>query len=86
MIRAEAGKQFDPAVVDAFLTVEAEFRGIAERCPDAGEAEPGGSDLSQRRAEAAETAETSADDSLSVAITLLDACNNLEPCHDAQEV
>ena len=39
MIRAEAGKQFDPAVVDAFLEVEAEFRAIAQRCRDAGEAE-----------------------------------------------
>ena len=28
MIRAEAGKQFDPVVVDAFLAVEAEFRGL----------------------------------------------------------
>ena len=41
MIRAEAGKQFDPAVVDAFLEVEAEFRAIAQRCRDAGEAEHG---------------------------------------------
>ena len=77
LIRAEAGKQFDPAIVDAFLEVEAEFQGIAQRCRDAGEAELGGNDLSQRKAEVAAAAETRADDNLSIAMTLLNTFNDL---------
>ena len=34
MIRSEAGTQFDPDVVDVFLLVEAEFRGVAGRFAD----------------------------------------------------
>ena len=36
-IRREAGRQFDPALVEIFLTLEAEFRNIAENCRDASE-------------------------------------------------
>lgn len=85
MIRAETGGQFDPAVVDAFLEVEAEFRAIAQRCPDAGEAEHAGSGSSRGHEQTAATAETAADDSLLAAMTLLDACHDSEPCHVAQE-
>jgi len=86
MIRAEAGKHFDPAVVNAFLAVEAEFRAIAQRCGDAGGAEHGGNDLSQGKTDVAATTETLAGDNLSVAMTLLDACNNLETYYGAEEV
>ncbi len=86
MISAEAGKQFDPAVVDAFLEVEAEFRTIAQRCPDAGKAEHRVSDLAWKKAEIVATTQIVADGNLSAAMTLFDACNDLEPYHVAQEV
>lgn len=86
VIKAAAGKHFDPAVVDAFLAVEAEFRSIAQRYGDAGEAEQEESDLSPPMADIAATAQTPAENSLSLAATLLDACNDLEPYHDAEEV
>jgi len=85
-IRAGAGKQFDPAVVDAFLGVEAEFRRIAERCKEAGETEQGENDSPRSKTQAAESTEESADDCLSVAMTLLNECNHSEPYHDTQEV
>ncbi len=72
MIRAQAGKQFDPAVVDAFLEVEAEFCTIAQRCGDAGDAEHGSSDLSQIQADVAATVELPADAEPLFAMTLLD--------------
>jgi HD-GYP domain-containing protein (c-di-GMP phosphodiesterase class II) len=34
MVSAEAGRQFDPKLVDVFLRVETEFRDIARRCAD----------------------------------------------------
>ena len=68
MIRAEAGKQFDPAVVDAFLEVEAEFRAIAQRCREANEVEQGGSDCSRRKTELATTTEMTADEKFAVAM------------------
>jgi hypothetical protein len=86
VIKAAAGKHFDPAVVDAFLAVEAEFRAIAQRYGDAGEAEQEESDLSPPMADIAATTQTPAENSLSLAVTLLDACNDLEPYHDAEEV
>ncbi len=84
MIRAEAGKQFDPAVVDALVEVEAEFRAIAQRCREAGEAEKRESDLSRGKTGLA--AEVPAEDDLALAMTLLDTINHLEPDHVAQEV
>jgi response regulator RpfG family c-di-GMP phosphodiesterase len=86
MISAEAGKQFDPAVVEAFLVVEAEFRAIAQHCREAGEAELGAGGSSPPTAEFAAATETPADHNLSVAMTFLDAYNDLEPNHVAQEV
>lgn len=35
IIRDERGRQFDPEIVDVFLTIESEFRGIARRFADA---------------------------------------------------
>jgi len=86
MIKAEAGKHFDPAVVDAFLGIEAEFHRIAQRCGDADESEPMGTDFPRRNAELTEATEKSANQRLSVAMTLLDACNQSEPSYDTQEV
>jgi putative two-component system response regulator len=86
MIRAEAGKQFDPAVVDAFLEVEAEFRAIAQRCRDASEAEPGGSDSPPEETKFTTTTETTTDERFAVAMNLLDAYNESEPDHVAEEV
>jgi response regulator RpfG family c-di-GMP phosphodiesterase len=86
MIGAEAGKQFDPAVVEAFLHVEAEFAAIAQRCREASEAEPDGSDCSQGKMEITTTTELTADEKFAVAADLLDAYNDAEPDHVAQEV
>ena len=85
-IGAEAGKQFDPAVVEAFLAVEAEFRAIAQRCQEAGDAEQEGSDCSQGKTEITTTSETTTDENLAVAMNLFDAYNDLEPDHVAEEV
>ncbi len=35
LVQQEAGKQFDPTLVEVFLQIESEFRGIAQRCADA---------------------------------------------------
>ncbi|MHC4398995.1 MAG: HD-GYP domain-containing protein [Planctomycetota bacterium] len=37
IISDEAGKQFDPTLVDVFMQLESEFRAIAQRCRDAAE-------------------------------------------------
>lgn len=76
MISAEAGKQFDPAVVSAFLDVEAEFRAIAQRCLESGEAECAGSEGSVRETEIATATETTTDGQFAVAMNLLDAYND----------
>ena len=60
-IPAEAGKQFDPAVVEAFLGGGSRVSAIAQRCREAGDAEQEGSDCSQGKTEIAATAATSAD-------------------------
>ena len=54
MIKNESGRHFDPAIVDAFLEVEAEFEVIAERCADPpeptrdGDVSAAGSDVAAR--------------------------------------
>ena len=34
LIREEAGRQFDPTLVDVFLEIESEFQSVAQRCAD----------------------------------------------------
>ena len=86
MIRAEAGKQFDPGVVDAFLEVATEFRAMAQRCREASETEHAGSDCSQRKTEITTTTEMTVDEKFAAAANLSDAYDNSEPDHVAQEV
>jgi HD-GYP domain-containing protein (c-di-GMP phosphodiesterase class II) len=71
MIRSEAGKHFDPVIVQAFLEIEADFAEIVERCAaqrDASAASPAlGSALN-----VASAAGNRIDDDLSLALELLD--------------
>ena len=94
MIKAGSGKQFDPAVVDAFLEVEAEFRGDCRALPRSGvrrgrpaRTKKGGTARNRvQEDEVAATTETPADGHLAIAMDLLDTYNDPESNRDAQEV
>jgi len=49
MIRAQAGKQFDPDLVEVFLSIECQFREIAERFADNARAANGAASFRQMR-------------------------------------
>jgi putative two-component system response regulator len=80
MIRGEAGRHFDPVVVEAFLEIENEFEAIVKRCTEPRDADPaaaGGPDLAPARG-------TRIDDDLTLAMELLDEWGAESP--DAEQV
>lgn len=71
MIRCEAGKHFDPAVVEAFLAVESEFESVVNRCTEAREADAAKA-ASNDVADTARTVANRIDDDLTMAMHLLE--------------
>jgi HD-GYP domain-containing protein (c-di-GMP phosphodiesterase class II) len=79
IIGEESGKQFDPALVEVFLKLEAEFREIARNCRDATESRlltPSPSGETQKNPQAAEM---SIEEKFSVLETALDQCASDSP-------
>jgi HD-GYP domain-containing protein (c-di-GMP phosphodiesterase class II) len=71
MIRAEAGKQFDPAVVEAFLAIESEFDAVVKRCMEQRVANAVG-EIAAAGADTDRSVGKRMDDDLTMAMQLLD--------------
>jgi HD-GYP domain-containing protein (c-di-GMP phosphodiesterase class II) len=71
MIRHESGRHFDPAIVDVFLAIEAEFEAIVARCTEPRDANAAGPAALERAGDAPGKGDRF-DDDLSLAMELLD--------------
>jgi response regulator RpfG family c-di-GMP phosphodiesterase len=74
IIRAEAGRQFDPALVEIFLTIESEFRDIAQDFSDAAESSGDRPAPAAETADIGEESEMSLDEQLSAIQAAIDGC------------
>jgi len=74
IIRAEAGRQFDPALVEIFLTLESEFRDIARDCRDVCESPDARPAPATGALGVAAETETSLDETFSVLQAALEQC------------
>jgi len=79
MIRAEAGRQFDPALVDIFLKLESEFRDIARDCGDVCESPDTGPTPAPEPPDVAAETEMSLDEKFSVLEAALEHCADNPP-------
>ncbi len=78
-IRDAAGTQFDPTIVEVFLEIESEFQDIARTYADSQAAGDTGSASAGDTAEITPATESSPDRTLSVALALLEQCNDGPP-------
>jgi HD-GYP domain-containing protein (c-di-GMP phosphodiesterase class II) len=78
-IREEAGRQFDPVLVETFLKLESEFREIARSCRDAPEARNPKMASAGGISDIAAVTEMSIEDKFSVIQTALDQCDDDPP-------
>jgi hypothetical protein len=81
IIREEAGRHFDPVLVEIFLTLEAEFREISRTCMDPCEAPatPG-------TASAGAECEMSIDERITMIEAALDQCGGGPPLAESPEL
>jgi HD-GYP domain-containing protein (c-di-GMP phosphodiesterase class II) len=82
IIGEESGKQFDPALVEVFLKLEAEFREIARNCRDATESQLLSTAPADADPKVPQAAEMSIEEKFSVLETALDQCESDSPLGD----
>ncbi len=79
MIRSQAGRQFDPALVEIFLKLESEFGEIAENCRDVPQPASASSPAAAETPIVAVDAEASIDEKLAMLRAAIDLCADNPP-------
>ena len=82
MIRSNAGKQFDPALVEIFLKLESEFREIAQSCQDASQSGDAAAAAAKELVIAPES-DASIEEKIAVIQAALDLCGD-DPLLDTE--
>jgi HD-GYP domain-containing protein (c-di-GMP phosphodiesterase class II) len=85
MIRSQAGKQFDPGLVEIFLKLEAEFREIAQNCRDGGGREETRPTPAVETLIAAVESEASIEEKFATLQAALDLCADEPPSSTASQ-